>query len=136
MGIGSFFKNIGSSIKTGFQRGVPKVISTLKNVGNLGLRGVSFIGKHSKPILNILKNVPGTIGDVSNLLDKGISKVNEYVDMLPQGTVKDKLKELSGSASGIKDNIKNKLEDTSKAVINKSQPWIESASNITNRLNS
>ena len=140
MGLGGFFKKIGSAVKSG----ASKALQTAKHIGGKVLTGVKYIGKHAKPIINVAKTVaglgqyiPGGIGDIFGLVDKGLNKVNEWIDMIPDSKIKDKLKEYSGDASNIKDTVRGIVDSGGKKVgeiIDRAKPWIDSAENITNKM--
>ena len=105
MGLPKWMSNAWSGVKNV----ASKVGATAKKVGGKIVQGVKYVGKAAKPVLNVAKKVaglaediPGAIGDVAGLVNKGIDKFNKWVDtFLPDGTVKDKLKEASGEASNL-----------------------------------
>ena len=140
MGTGGFFKKVWGGIKSGAQ----KAVQTAKYIGGMAAQGIKYIGKHAKPVIKVVKTVaglgqyiPGGIGDVFGLIDKGLDKVNEWIDMIPDSKLKDKLKDLSGDASKIKDNVRGIVDDQGRKVgeiIDRAKPWIESAENITNKM--
>ena len=105
MGLPKWMSNAWSGVKNV----ASKVGATAKTVGGKIVQGVKYVGKAAKPVLNVAKkiadvaeDIPGVVGDVAGMVNKGINKFNKWVDtFLPDGTVKDKLKEASGEASNL-----------------------------------
>jgi hypothetical protein len=140
MGLGGLFTRMGSALKNTFS-GAAKVA---KHVGGKVWNGVKYLGKAAKPVIKVVKTVaglgqyiPGGIGDVFGLIDKGLGKLNEYIDLIPDSQLKDKLKDLSGDASKYKDNIRGIVDDKGKKVgeiIDRAKPWIESGEKIIDKM--
>ena len=140
MGIGDFFRKVGSGIATGAK----KTWQGAKNVGGKIVSGVKYVGKAAKPVIGfaskvsgLTEKIPGMIGDVSKLISGGLEKANKWIDMIPESGVKDKLKEYSGDAEKIIDKGKQYAERGNEMIaggVNKTKPWMEFAGNVINRL--
>ena len=140
MGIGGFFKRIGS----GISNAAGKALNFAKNVGGKVVTGAKYIGKAAKPVMNfaskvtgLTEKIPGMIGDVSKLISGGLEKANKWIEMIPDSGVKDKLKEYSGGAEKIIDKGKQFAERGNEMIaggVNKTKPWMEFAGNVINRL--
>ena len=130
MGINTFFRKVWNGTKTG----ATKVWSGLK-------KGAEFVGRVSKPIANmastagqILSVLPGKAGDFGRALNSGVNAVKGIINMLPNSGVKDKLNNAIESGAGyVNDKIdkgKGLVEDLNR----KAQPWIQSSSQIADRI--
>ena len=140
MGLGNFFRKIGSGIASGAQ----KAWSGAKYVGGKVLDGAKFIGKAAKPVINVAQKItgltdkiPGMIGEVSKLVSGGLDTAKKWIDMVPEGSVKKKLEELSGGA----DDLVKRGEETALrggkligGLSDKASPWIGLAGKIADGL--
>ena len=115
-----------------------KVGATAKKVGGKIVQGVKYVGKAAKPVLNVAKkiadvaeDIPGVVGDVAGMVNKGINKFNKWVDtFLPEGTVKDKLKEASGEASNLVNRGERYAKEKADQVVgyvHQTKPYINQA---------
>lgn len=140
MGLGGFFKKIGS----GISNIANKAWQGTKYVGGKVLDGAKYIGKAAKPVINIAQKVtgltdkiPGMIGEASKLVSGGLDKVKGWIDMIPEGGIKNKLKEYSDDAVKIIDKGREKLEFGGKVLqggADKINPWIGFAGKVADNL--
>lgn len=101
MGLGSWVSGAWGKVKGA----ASKAFDVGKKVVGKVAEGVKYVGKAAKPVVNIaqkvagfVENIPGAIGDVGKLARSGLEKVNKWIDMIPSGSIKDKLKEVSSGA--------------------------------------
>ena len=126
-------KNIGSKTWEG-----------TKKVGRAIGTGVQKVGRAVKPVLNVVNKVagfaekiPGMIGDTAKLIKGGIDKANEYIDMIPDSKIKDKIKEASSGAGELVDRGKQLADKGGQAIVggvNQTKPWLDFAGKVVNRL--
>ena len=138
MGLGNFFRRVGS----GISNVASKAWSGAKNVGGKVWEGVKYVGKAAKPVVNVAQKVagfaekiPGMIGEAGKLVKGGLDKVNEWIDMIPSGTIKDKLKEASSGGA----ELINKGEGLARrgggivsGFVEKTKPWLGYAEKLVN----
>ena len=141
MGLPKWMQNAWSGAKNI----ASKVGATAKKVGGKIVQGVKYVGKAAKPVLNVAKKVadyaeaiPGVVGDVAGMVNKGIEKFNDWVDTyLPDGTVKRKLKEASGEASDLVNRgeryAREKADQVSGYVV-QTKPYIDQAGRYVNAI--
>ena len=133
MGVWGWMKNIGS-----------KTWESAKKVGRAIGTGVQKVGRAVKPVLNVASKVagfaekiPGMIGDTAKLIKGGIDKAGEYIDMIPESKLKDKLKEASSGAGELVDKGRQLADRGGEAImggVNQTKPWLDFAGKVTNRL--
>jgi hypothetical protein len=137
MGLGNFFRRVGS----GISNVAGKVWSGAKNVGGKVWEGVKYVGKAAKPVINVAQKItgltekiPGMIGETSKWIRGGLDKVNGWIDMIPSGKIKDKLREASDDVGGVIDTGERFARDIGGKVIGgieQAKPWVDFAGKIT-----
>ena len=142
MGLGNFFRRVGS----GISNAAGKAWSGAKNVGGKVWEGVKYVGKAAKPVINVAQKItgltdkiPGMIGEASKLISGGLGKVNEWIDMIPSGSIKDKLKEASSGAGDLVKKGEDLARRGGEAIaggVNQTKPWVGFAGKVVDRLNS
>ena len=134
MGLPKWMSNAWSGVKNV----ASKVGATAKKVGGKIVQGVKYVGKAAKPVLNVAKKVadyaeaiPGVVGDVAGIAKKGIEKFNDWVEtFVPEGVVKDKLKEASSGAGDLVNRGERYARDRADQVVGYAQqtkPYIDQA---------
>ena len=131
MGINTFFRKVWNGAKTG----ATKVWGGLK-------KGAEFVGRMTKPIANIastagqiLSVLPGKVGDFGKSLNRGIDAVKGIINMLPNSNVKDKLNNAVSTGSNFINDKIDRGKQFTENVNSKAQPWIQSSSQIADRIN-
>jgi len=131
-------KQVAANIASTVKSGAAKAAVVAKKVGKGIVRGVKYVGKAAKPVLNVAHKVadfaedlPGMVGDIAGIAKKYIGKVNDWVDEhVPDGVVKDKLKEASSGAGDLVDKGekwgKEKAEDV-RGYTQQTKPYIDKA---------
>ena len=129
MGFGDFLKRVG--------RGV---VNTAQKVGRGVASGVRFVGKAAKPVINVAQkisglaeHIPGVIGDTAKLIKGGLEKANEYIEMIPDSKLKDKLREASSGAGDLIDRGRNIADRGGKIVgevMSGAKPWVDFGSKV------
>ena len=130
MGFWSWTKNVAS-----------KAWDTAKKVGRAIGTGVQKVGRAVRPVVNVAQKVagfaeriPGFIGEGAKWAKAGLDKINDWIGLIPESGVKDKLKEASSSAGDLIDQGEewalNKA-DQAQGYVNQAKPWIDFADNIT-----
>ena len=98
MGIKNFFKKVGGWVKDKFHKVKNGVTKFVKVVAPVVKKGVDFIDK--TPIAPIINGVTGGLFD----------KAKKLINILPDGTVKDKLNEYSDKAERFKDRAVDEID--------------------------
>ena len=130
MGVWGWMKNVAS-----------KAWDTTKKVGRAIGTGVQKVGRAVRPVVNVAQKVagfaeriPGFIGEGAKWAKAGLDKINDWIGLIPESGVKDKLKEASSSAGDLIDQGEewalNKA-DQAQGYVNQAKPWIDFADNIT-----
>ena len=120
------------------------IVNTAQKVGRGVGAGIRFVGKAAKPVINIAQKVsglaqhiPGVIGDTAKLIKGGLEKANEYIDMIPDSKLKDKLKEYSGGAEKIIDKGRDIASAGGQKVgefVGQAKPWVNLAGKLVNQI--
>ena len=136
MGLGNFFKRVSS----GISNVAGKAWAGAKNVGGKVWEGVKYIGKAAKPVINVAQKItgltekiPGMIGEASKWVRGGLDKVNDWIGMIPDGKIKDKLKEASDDVGGLVDRGEDLARHGGEAIaggINQTKPWVDFAGKL------
>ena len=129
MGIGNFFG---------------KVWGGVKKVGRAIGSGVRKVGRAVKPALDVAhkvaglaEHIPGFIGDIAGSLRGGLETANEWIDMIPESGVKDKLKEYSGEASNLIDKGEEWANEKGEVItgyVDKTKPYLDAADKISDKM--
>lgn len=115
-----------------------------KKVGRAIGTGVKKVGRAARPILDGIQKVaglaeyiPGFIGDIAGSVRSGIDKANEWIDLIPEGSAKDKLKEYSSGAGELVDKGEEWLNDKGEVVrgyANRTKPYLDAADKIVDKM--
>ena len=129
MGLRNFFGNVWGG---------------MKKVGRAIGSGVRKVGKAVKPALDVAhkvmglaEHIPGFVGDIAGSIRGGIESANEWIDLIPDGSVKDKLKEYSGDASDLVNKGEEWLNEKGEVVqgyANRAKPYLEAADKISDKM--
>ena len=122
----NFVKNVGRGIK----KGATKLWSFGKNAVEKAGKVIRPIAKVVNTITGYTKNLPGAIGWVSGLLNKGSEGVKNIIDMLPDSAAKNKLDEYRNRV----ENKGHELIDRGKNIVNKVTPWTNAAHKISEKI--
>lgn len=100
MGLKSFFKKVWHGVKKG------------------ALKVGKFIGKVAKPVVKVgkfiskgLSHLPGAIGTVAGVVNKGLNVADGVINSLPESKAKQKLQEVSNSVNGVANTTASKVAD-------------------------
>ena len=126
MGIKDFFK---------------KVWSGVKNVGGKiwnGLKkGIGFVGKIAKPIINIAKPIlngmsmiPGKLGIIGTVGSVASEAAKGLIDQIPNQDAKDKLNQLVDRGKDLLDTGQQKAQE----IASKVQPYAQAGLNIIDKV--
>ena len=130
MGLKKFFKKIGGWVKDKFHKGV----NAVKKFGKIVKDKVVPIVKKG---VNFINNTP--IGGIVNSFTGGaLDKANRILNYIPDGKVKDKLKDMVTKATDIKNNVVNEIDkrqDQAKDLISKGNNFIDKLKQATNATN-
>jgi len=140
MGLGGILGKIGS----GISNAAKKAWTGAKNVGGKIWDGVKYVGKAAKPVVNIAQKItgltgkiPGMIGEASKWVKGGLDKVNDWIGMIPDGKIKDKLREASDDVSGLVNRGEEYAQDIGGKIaggINQTKPWVNYAGKVIDGL--
>ena len=127
MGIKKFFKKIGGWVKDKFHKGV----NVVKKFGKVVKEKVlPFVKKG----VNFINNTP--IGGIVNSFTGGaLDKANRVLNYIPDGKVKDKLKEMVTKATDTQTKVVdeiNKRQDQAKDLISKGNNLFDKLKQIPN----
>ena len=115
MGIGNFFKKVSGAVSnfaqkafTGVKNFANKAAPVMMNIGRKVRGGIKYVGKAVKPVskfvsrvLDFTEDLPGIVGDISGTAKKYLDKFNNWVEeKVPEGKLKDKMKEVSDDVGG------------------------------------
>ena len=98
MGIKSFFKKVGGWVKDKFHKVKNGVTKFAKVVAPVVKKGIDFIDK--TPIAPIINGVTGGL----------FNKAKDLINILPDGSVKDKLNEYRNKAEGFKNRVVDEVD--------------------------
>ena len=98
MGIKNFFKKVGGWVKDKFHKVKNGVTKFAKVVAPVIKKGVDFIDK--TPIAPIINGVTGGL----------FNKAKDLINVLPDGSVKDKLNEYRNKAEGFKNRVVDEVD--------------------------
>ena len=118
MSIKNFFKKIGRGIK----KAAGKVWGGVK-------KAAGFVGKVTKPILNVMSVLPGTLGLIGKVGSAAANVVKDVVDRIPNQQAKDKLNEVIDKGKQAVDNVQEKAQ----TVANKVKPWADAGLSFYNK---
>jgi len=140
MGIGSWVSGAWGKVKGA----ASKAFDVGKKVVGKVAEGVKYVGKAAKPIVNVaqkvagfVENIPGAIGDVGKLARGGLEKVNKWIDLIPSGSIKDKLKEASSGAGeliGRGEDLAQRGAGRLSGWTEQAKPWVGYAGNVADRM--
>jgi hypothetical protein len=131
-------KTAASKTAAAVTTGAKKAVEVGKKVGKATLQGVKYVGKAAKPVTKFISKVadvaedlPGMVGDVAGIAKKYLDKFNNWVDEhVPDGAVKDKMKEASSGAGDLVDKGekwgKEKAEDV-RGYVQQTKPYRDKA---------
>ena len=136
MGLGSWVSGAWGKVKGA----ASKAFDVGKKVVGKVAEGVKYVGKAAKPIVNVaqkvagfVENIPGAIGDVGKLARGGLEKVNKWIDLIPSGSIKDKLKEASSGAGELIGRGEDLAQRGAQRVggwAEQAKPWIGTADRL------
>ena len=98
MGIKNFFKKVGGWVKDKFHKVKNGVTKFAKVVAPVVKKGIDFIDK--TPIAPIINGVTGGL----------FNKAKDLINILPDGSVKDKLNEYRNKAEGFKNRVVDEVD--------------------------
>lgn len=123
MGIKDFFKKAWGGIK-----------KAGRWVGDKIQSGVKLVGRIAQPILGGLSMLPGTIGTIGRVGSGIIGGINGVINQLPDGQMKDKMKEWSDTGQeklkiGVEKGIEyadraNKIIGAGRDAVNQIKPAV------------
>ena len=100
--------------------------NAFNRVKNFGLQVGSTLTKVAPKVINAgrfvtgaLSHLPGTIGTAAGLIHKGLDYANKFISLLPSGSFKNKLQDLSDKGSNAVDTVHNKIKpavETAKVI--------------------
>lgn len=125
MGLKDFFGKVWKGIKTGASW-----------IGDKVKKGVGFVGRLAKPILNITRMIPGAIGKASNIANVVLDGVSAITGSLPDSKVKNKIGEITSEMKTGTNKIFDKASDISGKVgnvVETTAPLVEKANNWVNK---
>lgn len=127
MGLKDFFGKTWKGLKTGASW-----------IGDKVKKGVGFVGRLAKPVLNITRMIPGVIGTASNVANGIIDGVSTIANSLPNSKVKNKIGEITGEMKTEANNVIDKANDIAGKVgnvVETTAPLIEKGNNWLNKTN-
>ena len=85
--------------------------------------------KIADAVTSVASMIPGTIGAVAGLANKGIKAVRDVIDKVPSGKVKDKLQQGLSKA----ENVVNKGKQVGDKIVNAANSTKDVVANIQKR---
>jgi len=114
--VGSAIKKVaqraGSIIKTGIKKAAPVVL-------NIAQRGTS-----------LLSHLPGGIGTVAGLANKGLGVVKDVISNIPNSKARDALNNVVNKGQTVVNNAQNTATNISNRLNTTAQPILRTAGNI------
>ena len=140
MGLGNFLGKVWGGVKNA----ASATWEGTKKVGRAVGTGIKKVGRAVRPVVDfaqkaagLAEHIPGFIGDIAGSVRKGIDTFNEWVDLVPDSKMKDKLKEASSGAGELVDKGEEwarQKADTVQGYANQARPWIDAADNIADKM--
>jgi len=107
MGLKDLFSNISG-----------KVRNAGRWLADKAKAGIGFVGRLAKPVLNVVSKgldysryLPGKFGVIAGLAKPVFDKINGFIDRLPNGKAKEKLREFSDKGKDAYDKGRQMGED-------------------------
>ena len=117
------------------------VSNAFNRVKNFGMQVGSTLTKVAPKVINAgrfvtgaLSRLPGTIGTAAGLIHKGLDYANKFISLLPSGTFKEKLQDLSDKGSNAVDYVHDKTKpyaETAKVIGDTGGKIIDAIANKT-----
>ena len=127
---GQFFKNA----LDGAKRGATKIWNAGSNI-------VQKVSKVARPAVELaskfggfMKNLPGKAGEIGDMINRGANAIKNITDLLPNSEAKNKINNAIDRGKDYSQNVINRATEGINRFNNITQPWINSAKQISNYL--